>query len=196
MNLALSDEQELLREAARGALSRLGTVAAAREMLDGGERPDVWPTARDAGWPGLLIGEQQGGAGLDAFDAMLVMEECGRVLAGVELLGHLPASGLLAAANADGLEELATGERRAAYLPARPPGDVLDGWTVEPERGAERAEAPRAQLDGRQATVTGRVAWVPDAPAPTSSWALRSPMTGDPSASRSMRRRAGCRCSP
>ena len=34
MNFALSDEQVLLREAARGALSRLGTVEAAREALE------------------------------------------------------------------------------------------------------------------------------------------------------------------
>jgi alkylation response protein AidB-like acyl-CoA dehydrogenase len=164
MNLALSDEQEFLREAARGALSRHGTVAAARETLDGGERPDLWPTAREAGWPGLLIDEQHGGAGLDAFDAMLVMEECGRVLAGVELLGHLPASGLLATAGAEGLQELASGDARAAYLPTRPPGDVLDRWTVDPEHGLERADAPTAEVDGDRAKVSGRVAWVPDAP--------------------------------
>ena len=35
MNLALSDEQEFLREAARGALSRFKTIEAAREALDG-----------------------------------------------------------------------------------------------------------------------------------------------------------------
>jgi hypothetical protein len=49
MNLALSDEQEFLREAARGALSRVETVKAAREALGGGELPDLWPTAVEAG---------------------------------------------------------------------------------------------------------------------------------------------------
>src|SRR5205823_5916767 len=95
MNFALSDEQEFLREAARGALSRVKTVDAAREALEGRELPDLWPTAVEAGWPGLLVGEEHGGAGLSAFDAMLVLEECGRVLAGVPLLGLLPASALL-----------------------------------------------------------------------------------------------------
>ena len=37
MNLALSDEQVFLREAARGALSRFKTLEAAREALDGDE---------------------------------------------------------------------------------------------------------------------------------------------------------------
>ena len=36
MNLNLSDEQEFLREAARGALSRVKTVEAARDALEDG----------------------------------------------------------------------------------------------------------------------------------------------------------------
>ena len=53
MNLALSDEQEFLREAARGALSRFKTLQAAREALDGDEsrcpicgRPRARPAGR------------------------------------------------------------------------------------------------------------------------------------------------------
>ena len=96
MNLALSDEQVLLREAARGALSRFKTLEEAREALDSGGSPtDLWPTAKEAGWPGLLIDEAHGGAGLDVFDAMLVLGECGRALAAVPLLGHLPATAIL-----------------------------------------------------------------------------------------------------
>jgi alkylation response protein AidB-like acyl-CoA dehydrogenase len=166
MNLALSDEQELLREAARGTLARLGTVAAAREALDGGAARDLWPVAAEAGWPGLLIAEERGGAGLGAFDAMLVAQECGRVLAGVPLLGLLPATALLDAAGHERLEALAAGELRAAWLPARPPGDAdaEPGWTVERHRGAGREPAPRATTDGDGLTFTGAVPWVPDAP--------------------------------
>ena len=163
MNLALSDEQVFLREAARGALSRFKTLEAAREALDGDKQalPDLWPTACEAGWPGLLISEERGGAGLDAFDAMLVLGECGRVIAGVALLGHLPATAILdAASDAPMLEELATGEKRAAYLPVSPPGDVVDAWTVDPASGIERGQAP--VLSG--GTVSGSFAFVPDAP--------------------------------
>jgi alkylation response protein AidB-like acyl-CoA dehydrogenase len=164
MNLALSDEQELLREAARGTLARVAGVAVAREAADGGELPDLWPTAREAGWPGLVISESQSGAGLGVFDAMLVQQECGRVLAGVPLLGHVPATGLLDAAGHPGLDALATGERRAAWLPARPPCDLQPDWTVDAEHGRARAAAPTAERHGEQATVTGAVHWVPDAP--------------------------------
>jgi alkylation response protein AidB-like acyl-CoA dehydrogenase len=170
MNLALSDEQVFLREAARGALSRFKTLQAAREALDGDENalPDLWPTAREAGWPGLLIDEAAGGAGLDAFDAMLVLGECGRVLAGIPLLGHLPATAILGdAPNAvESLGDLATGERRAAYLPAQPPSELEQRWSADPASGAARAplaSVGAAGEDGR-ASVTGSFAFVPDAP--------------------------------
>ena len=168
MNLALSDEQVFLREAARGALSRFKTLEAAREALDGDEQalPDLWPTACEAGWPGLLIGEAHGGAGLDAFDAMLVLGECGRVIASVPLLGHLVASAILDAAGAGAphIEELATGAKRAAYLPVCPPGDVEQSWTVDPASGLARGEAPSASGEGGAVRVSGRLAFVPDAP--------------------------------
>jgi alkylation response protein AidB-like acyl-CoA dehydrogenase len=168
MNLTLSDEQEFLREAARGALSRFKTLEAAREALDGDEAamPDLWPMAREAGWPGLLIDEAHGGAGLDAFDAMLVLGECGRVLAGIPLLGHLPATAILGVAPnaASQLEPLATGERRAAYLPASPPSDIDDRWTVDPASGSERPLAPMIAGESAEARVSGELAWVPDAP--------------------------------
>jgi alkylation response protein AidB-like acyl-CoA dehydrogenase len=168
MNLALSDEQVFLREAARGALSRFKTLEAAREALDGDPDalPDLWPTACEAGWPGLLINEDSGGAGLDAFDAMLVLGECGRVIAGVALLGHLPATAILdaAAESAPMLEQLATGEKRAAYLPVSPPGDLEQAWTADPAHGAARQAAPVAAGSGAEVTVSGSLAFVPDAP--------------------------------
>jgi len=168
MNLSLSDEQVFLREAARGALSRFKTFEAVREALDGKTDaiPDLWPTAKEAGWPGLLIDEQHGGAGLDAFDAMLVLGECGRVIAPIGLLGHLPASSILndSPAGASLLEDLATGERRAAYLPVSPPDDLSGKWTVDPRSGLERPAAPTASADGDGARVSGQFSFVPDAP--------------------------------
>jgi alkylation response protein AidB-like acyl-CoA dehydrogenase len=169
MNLALSDEQVFLREAARGALSRFKTIEAAREALDGNAPlPDLWPTAREAGWPGLLIDEEHGGAGLDAFDAMLVLGECGRVLAGVALLGHLPATAILndSPKVAEYLPALAEGERRVAYLPSCPPSDVEERWSTDPASGLQRGSLPTAGAPDEDGHVTlnGSFAFVPDAP--------------------------------
>ncbi len=166
MNFALSDEQEFLREAARGALSRFKTIEAARNALeDRAALPDLWPTAVEAGWPGLLIDEQSGGAGLGAFDALLIAEECGRVLAGVPLLGLLPATAILDAAGDPALEAIASGEQRPAYVPARPPSDLIGGWTADPASGLTRPSAPRARIEGDQVVLDGAAHFVPDAPA-------------------------------
>jgi alkylation response protein AidB-like acyl-CoA dehydrogenase len=165
MDLSLTDEQEFLREAARGTLSRFKVVEAARAALDDGlgALPDLWPAAREAGWAGLLVSEAQGGAGLGVFDAMLVAEEVGRVLAPVPFLGLLPATALLDAAGYDGLAAIASGEVRPVWIPTRPPGDLEPNWTVDGP-GAARPAAPVIEGDGDAVRVTGRAAYVPDAP--------------------------------
>lgn len=165
MNLALSDEQEFLRDAARGALARFKTVEGAREAIeDPAQLPDLWPTVVEAGWTGLLISEENGGAGLQPFDAMLVLEECGKVLAATPLLGLLPASYLLDRGSDELCGAVAEGEARPTLVAARPPGDVEGGWTVEAEKGLARAAAPTVAEDG---SVTGSAAWVLDAPGAT-----------------------------
>jgi alkylation response protein AidB-like acyl-CoA dehydrogenase len=155
MNFSLTEEQEFLQEAARGALSRSKTVEAARDALEGSELPDLWPSAVEAGWPGLLISEANEGAGLEPLDAMLVFAELGKVLAAVPLLGHLPATFVLDRAGADTglLGELAAGARRACFVGAAPPSGVEERWTVAALHGPQRVAA-----DGSAAW------WVPDAP--------------------------------
>ena len=82
------------------------------------------------------------------------------MLASVPLLGHLPASLLIdRGGDAAVAAALAEGTERAAFAPARPPSDIEDAWTVEPELGSTRAPAPEL-ADG---AVTGAVHWVPDA---------------------------------
>ena len=158
MNFALSDEQVLLREAARGSLSRFKTIEAAREALeDPAALPDLWPIAVEAGWPGLLIDEEHGGAGLGAFDALLVAEECGRVLASVPLLGLLPATRSSTPPATSRCPQMAPpASCGPAYVPARPPERAraaLDGraharaWRA---RGAPTRDGRRRRGDARR----------------------------------------------
>jgi alkylation response protein AidB-like acyl-CoA dehydrogenase len=126
--LALTDEQEFLREAATGSLSRHDTLAGGRAALDGAPRPELWELAREAGWPGLLSSESVDGADLGAYEAMLVLEACGARLADAGLLGHLPAVALLELADADpaARTRLATGECRAAFVDANDGCEIRD----------------------------------------------------------------------
>jgi alkylation response protein AidB-like acyl-CoA dehydrogenase len=132
MYLELTDEQGFLIEAATGVLGRVTTLESARAALDGERFTDLWTVAIEAGWPGLLSAEALDGAGLGAYEALLVLEACGARLADARLLGHLPACALLE--RAGGVEELrrelATGAKRAAFVDARAGEEttaVLDG---------------------------------------------------------------------
>jgi alkylation response protein AidB-like acyl-CoA dehydrogenase len=150
MNFSLTPEQEMLREAAVDALSRIDTVSGARAALDGAPLPDLWPTAREAGWTGLLVPEEYGGAGLGAFDAMLVMEQCGRRLTGAGLLGHLTATMILAGADHPLLPSLASGEQRAAVVwgPEFQPDVAGTDWLVVRQRdGAGLIAAEHATIE-------------------------------------------------
>jgi alkylation response protein AidB-like acyl-CoA dehydrogenase len=86
------------------------------------------------------------------------------VLASVPLLGLVPATAILDVAGDESLQGVASGELRPVYVPARPPGELENGWTVEPKSGLERAEAPRATVNGDEVVLDGTAAFVPDAP--------------------------------
>ena len=108
----------------------------------------------EAGWPGLLIDEEHGGAGLDAFDAMLVLGECGRVCR-VKLSATCPPprSSATRRPRADVLAELASGERRAAYLPARPPSDLDPQLERRPGPRSRRSALPSAGRAARMGAL-------------------------------------------
>jgi len=81
----------------------------------------------------------------DAFDAMLVAEECGRVLASVPILGLLPATAWKAAVDQDGAVQQAQRGRRWSGQQAVPRADPA---------GAERQ---RRAVDGGDAERVQRI---------------------------------------
>jgi len=151
MYLSLTDEQRFLIEAADDALSRHETLPAARAVLDGEPAPSLWGLATEAGWTGLLVGEDADGAGLSAYEAMLVLDCCGRRLADARLLGHLPAAALLEAGDGDPdlRGSLARGELRAALV------DAATGERSAPPQivGGDVSGAVRAVIDADGADV-------------------------------------------
>ena len=161
MNFALTDEQEFLKEAARGALSRFKTVEAAREALDGGELPDLWPTARRGRLARPAGVRGAGGAGLGVMEGMLVFSELGRVLAGVALLGHLPATLPARPRRRGATRRSPTATRARPTCPRSRRATSTTAGASTPRLGSTRSEAPVIADDG---TVTGAVPWVPDAP--------------------------------
>jgi alkylation response protein AidB-like acyl-CoA dehydrogenase len=82
MDLGLSEEQELLRNAARDFLEKECPESYVRQMEedDKGYSPEVWQKMAGLGWQGLMIPEQFGGAGFGFLDLIVLLEEFGRAL--------------------------------------------------------------------------------------------------------------------
>jgi alkylation response protein AidB-like acyl-CoA dehydrogenase len=85
MSLVLSEEQELIQQAASEFLKEHAPVTHLREMRDKedavGFSKALWREMAELGWTGIPFGEDVGGADLGLAELGVVMEECGRTLA-------------------------------------------------------------------------------------------------------------------
>ena len=114
MPLVLNDEQNMLREHARGFLSKNAPIAHLRQLsrqkdATGFSRP-LWKEFVDLGWAGILIPADFGGLGLGHVEVGVVMEELGRTLTPSPFLSTavLAASAIAHAGNE---------KQKSAYLP-------------------------------------------------------------------------------
>jgi len=84
MNLALSEEQTMIRDSAAEVLAERSASAAVRQAIEhtAGRDDALWRTlAGELGWCALIVPEASGGAGLGAMELVLLMEQMGRRLA-------------------------------------------------------------------------------------------------------------------
>ena len=113
MSLTLTEDQTLLRDSARGFFADKAPVAHLRKLRDTNDAEgfsrDVWRESATMGFPGLLIGEDEGGSGLGFAEVAIIMEEIGRNLTPSPLLatGIIAATALKAAGGAKALAHLA-----------------------------------------------------------------------------------------
>ena len=85
MSLVLTDEQELIKQAAAEFLKENSPVTHLREMRDSedpaGFSKKLWKEMAELGWAGIPFAEEVGGAGLGFAELGVLLEECGRTLA-------------------------------------------------------------------------------------------------------------------
>lgn len=84
MDFNFSPEQDQLRESVRAFLSEEVAPLRQRMAVEGdgaGVDHEVWSKMAELGWPSLLVPEAAGGLGLGLVDAVVVLEEMGRVCA-------------------------------------------------------------------------------------------------------------------
>ncbi len=81
MEFTFSSEQEARRDSVRSFLAARAPSAYVRAMVDDerGVAPDVWDEIVSLGWTALLVPEDSGGLGLGLVDAVVVLEEMGRL---------------------------------------------------------------------------------------------------------------------
>lgn len=124
MDVLPSEEEQLLKNAAREFLEAEVSTALVREMeLDEiGYPPALWQQLADLGWLGLAIPEKYGGQGLPLTYMGIVMEELGRVLAPVPLHSTMVAALTIA--------ESGTEQQKRELLTAVCSGSMVMTWAV------------------------------------------------------------------
>jgi len=142
VDFTFSPEQDALRDVARSFLEAEAPSTYVRAMIDDerGFTPEWWAKTVELGWPGLLIPEAHGGAGLGLLDAVVLCEEMGRLpLPGPWFSSALCATGvLLRLGETAMLDELADGRMRAAFaLEETGVRDPLDGIACTARRNGE-----------------------------------------------------------
>lgn len=159
MDFALTPEQTLLQRTARDVLASGMPMSRVRAAMDDARGLDDadWRRLAELGWPGLIVAEEHGGAGLGMIELALVLGEMGRVAMPGPFLSTIIAGRALAHGGDDTqrrrwLPGLADGSRRAtlALLEASARWD-FDGVTAV------------ARPDGDGWTLAGTKLFVPDA---------------------------------
>ncbi len=163
MDFALTEEQQLIREAAREfAQNEIAPIAA--EFDASGEFPvETIRQAGALGFMGIEVPEEYGGAGLDSISYVLVMEEISAADA---------AHGTIVSVNNSlvgvPLLEFGSEEQKQRYLRPVASGEVNGAYALtEPMSGSDaatmRTRAVRS-ADGASYTLNGKKAWISSGP--------------------------------
>jgi alkylation response protein AidB-like acyl-CoA dehydrogenase len=137
----LTEEQTMLKDAARGWVAEYAPVSAFRKLRDAGETgvPAQYADMAQMGWTGIMIEEEHGGVGMGLTEMTLVLEEMGRQLVASPLF-------ISALASAAVLRAAGSAAQQAAWLPRIADGSCV--MTLAIDEGAHH--------DIRQTATTAR----------------------------------------
>jgi len=160
MDLALSEEQEMLWKSARDFLTNKCPKTMVREMEEDekGYAPDVWKEMAGLGWTGLIFPEKYGGSDGNFLDLAVLVSEMGRACLPSPFIPTVVLSGLP-------ILEWGTEEQKQNYLPKICKGEIIMTLAVsEPSvRFDPSSIKVTATAEGDNYVISGTKLFVPDA---------------------------------
>src|SRR5579885_1215296 len=160
MDFGFSEEQEMLRDAAKRFLADNCPTTFVRKMMahDSAHDPDFYKKLVELGWPGLLIPEQYGGTGGTFLDITVIMEEAGKAL----LPGPFFATALLGAPL---IVEGGSDAQKKELLPRLAAGELLATVAIAEVSGRfdPGGITLKAEKKGDRYVLSGEKLFVPDA---------------------------------
>ncbi|GJL94680.1 MAG: isovaleryl-CoA dehydrogenase [Hyphococcus sp.] len=160
MALVLTEEQEMLRDSARGFLDEKAPVSALRKLRDtndeNGFSRDLWKEMAEMGWAGILVDEEHGGADFGFVGAGVIAEEMGRTLTASPFLS----TSILAAT---ALTKIGADAQKQEHLPKIAAGASLFALAVDEGRkhGPSKV-AMSAEKSGNGFKLSGDKTFVAD----------------------------------
>jgi alkylation response protein AidB-like acyl-CoA dehydrogenase len=156
----LTDEQIMLRDAARSWTTESSPVTVFRKLRDdkvaGGFRRETWKEMADMGWTGIVVPEAYGGVGMGYQTLGLVLEETGRTLTASALV-----STALTAATA--LVLGGTEQQKQIWLKKIASGDAIGSLAVDESHHHDPSHIKcQARRDGDGWILSGRKRFVLD----------------------------------
>ena len=140
MDLALSEEQEMLWKSARDFLASKVPKTLVRQMEEDekGYVPELWKEMADLGWIGLPFPELYGGGGFKFLDLVILLEEMGRACLPGPFISTVVLGGMPVA-------EFGTEEQKKAILPKLCKGELI--MTMALTEPSAKYEAKAVQVE-------------------------------------------------
>jgi alkylation response protein AidB-like acyl-CoA dehydrogenase len=150
----LSEEQSMLRDAAKSWVQEKSPVTAFRKMRDSGAElgydAAAWNEMAEMGWAGVIIPEEYGGSNFGYLSLGLVLEELGRTLTASPLLS----SGLAAAS---ALILGGSDAQKSEWLPKIAEGTAVGALAIDEGAHHNPTKVETAFADGK---ITGKKSFV------------------------------------
>ena len=153
MDFEFSDEQQLLREQARGFLTDNCPPSLVRNVLDGDAEyaAELWQKVAEMGWTATAIPEEYGGLGLSYLELVVIAEELGRAAAPVPFSSsvYLATEALLMSGSQ---------EQKEKWLPLLASGEAIGTFALaegngRPAVSSLKTTASGGSLSGRKMPV-------------------------------------------